>query len=116
MDLAPVVALAMSIHSSPGIFALLVGSGISRNAQVPTGWDVVVDLIRKVAELTDGETPADPVTWFREKHRGDPNYLTILETLAQTPADRRNLLNRYFERSADETVQASRNLREPIGL
>ena len=103
MDLDPVVALAMSIHSSPGIFALLVGSGISRNAQVPTGWDVVVDLIRKVAELTDGETPTDPVAWFREKDRGDPNYSTILETLARTPADRRNLLNRYFERSADET-------------
>jgi hypothetical protein len=103
VDLDPVVALAMSIHASPGIFALLVGSGISRNAQVPTGWDVVVDLIRQVAQLTDGEPPADPVTWFREKHRGDPNYSTILETLARAPADRRNLLNRYFERSADET-------------
>jgi hypothetical protein len=32
-----------------GTQALLLGSGVSRSAQVPTGWDVTLDLVRRVA-------------------------------------------------------------------
>jgi hypothetical protein len=32
----PVAALASSMHAGPGTFALLVGSGVSRSAEVPT--------------------------------------------------------------------------------
>ncbi len=67
MDVDPVISLAASMHSAPRTFALLLGSGISRSAQVATGWDVVVDLIRKVAVLTDGESPEDPVACYRER-------------------------------------------------
>ncbi len=40
MPAEPIVALASSMHAGPGTFALLVGSGISRSAEVPTGWEV----------------------------------------------------------------------------
>ncbi len=43
------VALAMGMQAAPGAYAVLLGSGISRAANVPTAWDVVRDLIRKVA-------------------------------------------------------------------
>jgi hypothetical protein len=105
MDLDPVVALALSIHAAPGTFALLVGSGISRTAQVPTGWDVVVDLIRQVAWLSEGSEPTDPAAWYREVFGADPDYSLILERLAATGADRRNLLNGYFEPTPEEREQ-----------
>src|SRR5437879_2506745 len=50
----PLVSLAFSVHSSKGAYALLLGSGVSRAAGIPTGWEVVLDLIRKVAKL-EGE-------------------------------------------------------------
>lgn len=101
MDVDPLVSLAASIHAAPGTFALLVGSGISRSARIPTGWDVVVDLIRKVAFLTDGTDPDDAVAWFTSRG-GDPDYSKILEHLAPTTAGRRNLLNGYFEPTPNE--------------
>jgi hypothetical protein len=36
------------MHTNPGVYAVLVGSGISRSAKIPTGWEVVLDLTRKL--------------------------------------------------------------------
>lgn len=52
------VALATAVHAAPGVYAVLVGSGMSSAAGVPTGWQVVQDLIRKVA-LAEGVNPAE---------------------------------------------------------
>lgn len=35
--------------TSPGTYALLLGSGVSRAAGIPTGWEVTLDLVRKAA-------------------------------------------------------------------
>jgi hypothetical protein len=102
----PVVALASSLHAAPGTFALLLGSGISRNSGVPTGWDVTVDLARRLATLEGVEpTPSDPIAWYGETHGADAGYSELLDGMAHTPADRRNLLNPYFEPTEDERAQ-----------
>ncbi len=36
--------LALSIHSGPGTYALLLGSGVSRAAGIPTGWDITGEI------------------------------------------------------------------------
>lgn len=41
--------LSFSIYSNKGVYALLLGSGISRSAGIPTGWNIVTDLIHKLA-------------------------------------------------------------------
>lgn len=105
MDLDPIVSLASSVHAAPGTFALLLGSGISRSAQIPTGWEVALDLIRRVARLLDDTDPGDPVAWFHTRFGDDPDYSIILERLAQTPADRRNLLTGYFEPTEEDREQ-----------
>lgn len=46
-----ITSISFSIFSNKGIYALLLGSEISRNAGIPTGWDVVQDLIKKLATL-----------------------------------------------------------------
>ena len=52
------VRLSFSIYENPGVYALLIGSGVSRVAEVPTGWEITLDLIRRVA-LAQGEERAD---------------------------------------------------------
>jgi hypothetical protein len=43
-------SLVFSIHANPGIYALAVGSGISRSAKIPTGWDITRELVRKLGK------------------------------------------------------------------
>jgi len=40
------MALTFSVRNNPGVYALLIGSGVSRGAEIPTGWDIIQDLIR----------------------------------------------------------------------
>ena len=95
----PITLLAFSMHSSPGVFALLLGSGVSKSSGIPTGWDIVIDLIRKLSILEEGTEAHDPESWFRSKYSSEPNYSDILEKVSRTPAERRNLLRQYFEPS-----------------
>lgn len=89
---------------------MLLGSGISRAAQVPTGWEVVLDLIYKVAVLhgedASGEARADPEGWWHGQGHGDPRYDTLLEALAPSVNARRDLLHAYFEPVDDAEREA----------
>ncbi len=99
-------ALATALHAAPGVYAALVGSGMSSAAGIPTGWQVVQDLIRKIA-LAEGVDPGvlqdHPEEWWETQGRSEPRYDTILPGLAPTDAARQALLRRYFEVLADGT-------------
>ena len=107
--IAPMVSLAFSIHSNRGAFALLLGSGISSASGIPTGWDIVVDLIRKLAKLEGEDCEPDPAAWFKQRHDAEPDYSKLLDVIAKTPAERQQLLRGYFEPTAEEQDQKSPN-------
>jgi SIR2-like domain len=104
--LDPTLALALGLSASPGVYALLLGSGTSTAAGVPTGWGVVTDLIRKAAALQGEEAAteayADPEAWWSGQGFGEPRYDTLLEALAPSVAARRDLLHGYFESASGE--------------
>jgi SIR2-like domain len=104
----PFIQLAFNIHSSPGVFALLLGSGVSRSAEIPTGWEVMLELIRKVAALESADCEPDPEKWYAECHGEEPNYSSLLDRLAPTPALRQQLLRSYFEPTEDERDQGKK--------
>jgi len=96
-----IIKLAFTIYSSPGVYALLLGSGISRDAGIPTGWEITLDLIRKIA-ATEKEKPKDFEKWYQERYHELPDYTKLLKRLTITPADRANLLRSYFEPTTEE--------------
>lgn len=98
----PIISLAFSVHANKGVYAVLLGSGISRSAGIPTGWDVVEDLIRRVARLYEEECVPDPETWFMNRFHEKPNYSTLLAQLAKTPPERNLILRGYFEANEEE--------------
>ena len=102
MPASAMVSLASSVHAGPGTFALLVGSGISTSAGVPSGWDMTVELIGRLATLRGEDAGDDPVAWYVEHAGGDPDYSDVLSELAPSPSDRRNLLAPYFEPTPQE--------------
>jgi len=88
------VALATSVHASPGVYALLLGSGVSSATGIRTGWQIV----------SAGDAAADnPEAWWSEHGDGQPlGYSGLLEALAPTPAARDALLSGYFEPTPEE--------------
>lgn len=105
-----VLSLAFSMQATRGAYALLLGSGVSRSAGVPTGWEVVIDLIEKLARAEGEEPPADPVLWYRERFQSEPDYSELLQGLAPAAGDRQALLRQYFEPTPEEREQ---NLKVP---
>ena len=101
----PLNSLASSIHAGPGTFALLLGSGISANSGVPTGWDVSLELVRRLAALRGEDVEDDPIAWYRGHADGEPDYSGLLTELAPSQGDRRNLLEPHFEPTEEERAE-----------
>ena len=112
MAFDPSVSLAIAMAAGPGQYALLIGSGVSRSAGIPTGWEVTLDLVSQIARAQNGDAPADPESWWKE-HRSDAlEYSMLLEELAPQPAERSQLLHRYFE-PTDEEREAGTKVPSP---
>jgi hypothetical protein len=101
----PTLSLAIALQSDPGVYALLLGSGLSRSAGIPTGWEIVLDLVRKLAHLMGEDCEPLPEEWYRTKFGEDPDYAKLLDEIAKTPAERQQLLRGYFEPDEDEREQ-----------
>jgi len=97
--------LALSVYSNPGAYALLVGSGISRSAAIPTGWEIVTDLISKLKRLSGDSSDTDPITWYKLKYGEEPDYPRILEMISPTQTERNAILRSYFEPTQEEREQ-----------
>ncbi len=101
MPLDPIVSLTVAIAEAPGSYACLLGSGVSRDAGVPTGmevfWLAVAELYR--LENTTEETPDRDAlaAWLRETNRADLGYSDVLELLAPDAATRRDYLAKHFD-------------------
>ena len=93
----PLHSLAFTIQANPGVYAVLLGSGVSRSAQIPTGWEITLDLVRKLAEVAGENCGTDPARWYRERYGKEPDYSDLLDALAKTPAERQQLLRAYLE-------------------
>jgi hypothetical protein len=104
-----ITELSYSVYSNKGAFALLLGSGVSRPAGVPTGWEIAVDLIRQIAILEKQKPPENPETWFQEYFKEPLDYSNILEKLTKTSEERINLLRQYFE----PNIENSEDLKTP---
>ena len=74
MTLDPNERLAFSLAESRGAYALLIGSGVSSGAGIPTGWAITLDLISKIAVMREGKAPADPENWYKGHFGKDPDY------------------------------------------
>jgi phosphoglycolate phosphatase-like HAD superfamily hydrolase len=101
----PIISLAFSIHSKKGVYALLLGSGVSRAAGIPTGWEIVLDLIRKLAKITTEDCEPFPDKWYIRKYKEEPDYSKILEYISKSATTRNQILRGYFEPNEKEREQ-----------
>ena len=91
------------MHSNQEGYAILLGSGISKAAGIPTGWEVVLDLLAKLARLENLSLQhSELADWYRQETGRDPSYSSILEGMAKTPSERQKMLQSYWEATDEE--------------
>lgn len=110
--LDPIVSLTVAMAEAPGSYAFFLGSGISRDAGIPTGAAVLAEaqselyrLENVTEEVPDHETLGE---WLRDTKRADFSYSEILEQIAPDAATRRDYLAKHFEQA--EPTEAHRQL------
>ena len=107
MDADGMAKLAFSLSETSGTYAVLLGSGISRAAGIPTGWDIAIDLIPKMAVALGDDAPENPEEWYKERFGRPVNYSKIVEWFGGTPAERARVLAGYIEPN-DDDIRAGR--------
>jgi hypothetical protein len=105
MAMDPILSLAVTVQSNPGAYALLLGSGTSRSAGIPTGWDVTLDLVRRVAAAAKKDAGSDPAAWYTATFGKAPGYSDLLKEVTRSPAERAQLLRGHFEPDEAEREQ-----------
>lgn len=101
----PLDTLAFTLYSNQGVYAVLVGSGLSTSAGIMTGYQISVDLASRVARSIGEDPASDPVAWFAAKYDIDPGYSDLLEALAPTAAERQGILRPYIEPRSEDREQ-----------
>jgi hypothetical protein len=101
----PILMLAHTVQSNKGVFAVLLGSGASRPAGVPTGWEVTLDLVRRLATLRKEDPTRDPEAWYKAAYGSSPEYSALMQALAGSPSERRAILHSLFEPTEEEREQ-----------
>jgi hypothetical protein len=104
----PIHSLAFSMHANRGVYAVLFGSGLSRSAKIPTGWEITLDLVRRLAAVSEEDCGENPEKWYREKYAKEPDYSELLDALAKTPAERQQLLRPYWEPDEQEREEGAK--------
>ncbi len=102
------LSLAITMHANKGCYALLLGSGVSRSAGIPTAWEILTDLSQRLAALRNENCAPDPITWFQNTFGHPPDYGKLLDQLTKTPTERSLLLRPYFEPTEAELEQGAK--------
>lgn len=103
-------SLTFSVRNNPGRYALLLGSGVSTEAGIPTGWDVVSNLARRVAacEGTSIGDDTEPTDWYEATYDHPATYERLIGELADTQTERRSLLEEFFEPTEAEAERGEK--------
>ncbi len=93
-----VIPVAFALQHSPRRYALLVGSGISRDTGILTAGEITDDLIRQIASLHYKKiSDQNPVDWYREQFGSSPTFKGLFSHLAKSKDDQIAILRPYFE-------------------
>jgi hypothetical protein len=98
----PTTQLAFSVYENKGVYALLLGSGVSRSAGIPTGWEITMELVKRAGIASGASDQGDWHAWYVSQTGEQPNYSTLLETLAGTQSERRAIIQSFIEPTAQE--------------
>lgn len=107
-QITPLESLAFSMHSNRGLYGLLLGSGISSAAGIPTGWEITCQLIERLRAQRGEDDNTDALAWFEQTFNREPDYSFIVGNLGLTLPDRRGLLREFIEATPEEIAEGAK--------
>lgn len=108
MDQSTLIQIAFSLYSNKGAYALLLGSGVSRAAGIPTGWEITIEMIRQIASLHGEDCGPDPEKWYLSKFGSQPGYSDLLDRLGKTATERNAFIKTFIEPSDEERSEGKK--------
>ncbi|MFA7304302.1 MAG: hypothetical protein WC015_07325, partial [Methanoregula sp.] len=82
-----ILPAALALHNSPRRYALLLGSGLSRDTGIRTAVEITDDLICQMAgdRINRHQNPED---WYKETHGGvAPTFTGLFSELSKSGED-----------------------------
>lgn len=98
----PTTQLAFSMYENKGVYAVLLGSGVSRSAGIPTGWEITMELVKRAGIASGAGEQENWLSWYVGQTGQQPNYSSLLETLASTQTERRAIIQGFLEPNEQE--------------
>lgn len=99
MEIDPILPLSISIAEGIGTYAVFLGSGASKEADIPTGGEILHDtleLLYKLKNNTEEVSDEEIEEWYNESELKGYNYSKILEELCPSREERRVYLEKHF--------------------
>lgn len=96
MGIEKLTTLAFSMYSNKGAYALLLGSGISRSAHIPSGWEVEEKLIQKIGASQGVAESEDWHQWYKDCYKQSASYSALLGEIVKTPTERVQLMRSFL--------------------
>jgi len=90
------MSLSFSVEANRGVYALLLGSGISYSASIPTRWGVLKELCRRIM-ISNGAEKQDEMEWYKDNFGKLPLYDEVIGMLAKTSSERNGLLRPLYK-------------------
>jgi hypothetical protein len=109
----PLDSLAMSVYHLPGVYALLLGSGVSNSAGIPTAEQLTLHRIREIAAVKGEDPGADPKKWYFETYGVNPDYSNVFEEAVKSQDERSEVLRPLFELTRKEIEEGQEGLKVP---
>lgn len=99
VEINPIIPLSYNLADGRRKYVLFCGSGVSKDAGVSTGWEVLLETLRQVRAQEEGETAEysnkEMEAYYEEKYRG-LKYSEIIGSLFPSNEEQREFLENLF--------------------
>ena len=103
IDINQIIPLSYNLADGKKKYVLFCGAGVSKDAGIPTGWDILLETLRHIRAQEDGESKEytdKEMEAYYEKNFKDSTYSEIIESLFPSREEQREFLEKLFENKA----------------
>ena len=103
VNINPILPLSYNLADGKKKYVLFCGAGVSKDAGIPTGWEILLETLRHIRTQKEGEnkeyTDKEMETYYEENFE-DSTYSEIIESLFPSREEQREFLEKLFENKA----------------
>jgi len=103
IDINQIIPLSYNLADGKKKYVLFCGAGVSKDAGIPTGWDILLETLRHIRAQEDGKSKEytdKEMEAYYEKNFKDSTYSEIIESLFPSREEQREFLEKLFENKA----------------